>query len=83
MKLFGYPVFGFILPFIGKRKIPLNADGSFVDDGADDLLDSSGPLFVRPVVFEWLGFGFPITRSLVYSTMTGEPVEPAWAEAGG
>ena len=60
MKLFGLPLFGVILPFIGRRRIYLNRDGSIVDTGKVDILDERGPLYIDPVVIEWLGAGFPI-----------------------
>lgn len=82
MYLFGYPVFGFFLPFIGRRQIALNRDGSQVDTGEADICDEVGPYYVRPLVFEWLGFGFPLTQSCVHETKTGEIVDAPWlAEA--
>lgn len=30
-------IFGVILPFIGRRMIPLNLDGSIVDTGEADM----------------------------------------------
>ncbi|GJD31479.1 hypothetical protein PMNALOAF_2738 [Methylobacterium adhaesivum] len=78
MRVLGLPLFGVILPFVGRRTVPLNRDGSFVDTGLDDLTDERGPYFVRPFVVEWLGFGLPLTGSLVFDTLTGEAIDPPW-----
>lgn len=78
MYLFGYPIFGFFLPFIGRRQIALNRDGSQVDTGEAGICDEVGPYFVRPLVFEWLGYGRPLTASMVYETRSGEIVNPPW-----
>lgn len=80
MNLFGFPVFGVILPFLGRRTIPLNRDGSVVDTGEADMLNEVGPYYVRPWVFEWLGKGIPLTPSLVYETRSGQPVGPPWLD---
>lgn len=79
--IFGVPLIGVILPFIGKRRIPINRDGSIVFTGEDDLLDERGFYYVEPWVFEWLGRGWPLTRSLVRRTDTGEVVDPEFEEA--
>lgn len=81
--IFGIPIFGVILPFIGKRHIPLNRDGSFVDTGEALLEDEVGYYFVEPLVFEWLGFGMPLSPAYVRLTSTGEIVEPEFNVAGG
>lgn len=81
MHLFGLPVFGVILPYIGRRRIALNRDGSQVDTGEDDICDEIGPYYVRPMVFEWLNFGFPLGPSLVYETRTGDAIDPPWLPA--
>lgn len=60
MNLFGLPLFGVILPYFGFVRLYLNADGSHVDTGLMDAHDERGPLYVEPLVFEWLGFGIPI-----------------------
>lgn len=78
MNLFGFPVFGFFLPFIGRRQIPLNRDGSVVDTGEADVCDEVGPYYTRPLVFEWLGRGFGLGPSMVHDTRTGEVVNPLW-----
>lgn len=78
MRVFGLPLFGVILPFIWRRTIHLNRDGSFVDTGLDDLIEERGPCFVRPLVFEWLGRGLPLTQSLVFDTRTGKAIDPPW-----
>ena len=82
MKIFGVPLFGVILPFIGYRTVPLNRDGSFVDTGEADMCDEVGFYYVRPLVFEWLGFGKPLKDSLVYLTSTNEPTTPDFMVAG-
>jgi hypothetical protein len=81
--IFGIPVLGVILPFIGKRRLPLNRDGSYVDTGEACLEDEVGYYYLEPVVFEWLGFGFALTQAYVHLTTTGEIVEPEWDVAGG
>lgn len=78
MKLFGIPVIGVILPYIGRRRIALNRDGSQVDTGRFDACDEVGPYFVMPLVVEWLGFGRSLGPSLVYETCSGEPIDPPW-----
>lgn len=75
MKIFGYPVFGFYLPFIGKRRIYLNRDLSFVDTGKFDLCDERGPYYTEPMVIEWLGFGVAFGYTVVFDSMTHKPVE--------
>lgn len=82
MRIFGIPVFGGILPYIGRRKIPLNRDGSIVDTGEMVMDDEKGPLYVKPWVFEWLIFGFPLSASLVYDSRTNEVVTPDFNVAG-
>lgn len=81
MKIFGLPIFGFFLPYIGRIKLHLNGDGSVVDTGKADVLDEVGPYYVTPLTFEWFGFGMPITKSMVYSTKTNEAVDPPWVYA--
>lgn len=82
MRIFGIPVFGVILPFVGKRRIPLNRDGSIVDTGLDLIDDERGYYYVEPWTIEWLGLGVPISRSFIRLCSTGEIVEPPWATAG-
>lgn len=82
IRLFGLPLFGVILPFIGKRRIPLNRDGSFVDTGEELLENERGYYYVEPWVIEWMGAGFPVTRSQVYLVATGEMVDPDFDCAG-
>ncbi len=69
LSIFGVPLIGVILPYIGKRRIYLNRDGSMVDTGQHDILDERGwPL--KP-------------RTLVYRTDTGKVVDnPEFDEAG-
>lgn len=81
MNLLGLPLFGVILPFVGRRRIPMNRDGSVVDTGHVDMTDEAGPFYVEPVVFEWLGYGRPLTKSLVFDARTGSPVPCPWADA--
>lgn len=82
MKFFGLPLFGFFLPFVGRRRIALNRDGSFVDTGEELMDDEKGFYYVAPWVFEWLGLGQPLTRSVVRRTDTHEIVTPDWDVAG-
>jgi hypothetical protein len=60
LKLFGVPVFGFVLPAIRLTKIPLTRQMEIVDTGLVDMADEVGYYFVRLIAFEWLGFGIPI-----------------------
>ncbi|KTS51397.1 hypothetical protein NS230_13680 [Methylobacterium indicum] len=80
MKLFGLPVLGLLVPWITRRKLALNADGSFVDTGIEMIEDEVGPYYVRPAVLEWLGFGIPLSQSLVYRTADDEPVDAPWGD---
>lgn len=75
MKLFGYPIFGFFLPFIGFTNLAANGDGGLVDTGVDDIRDERGPYFFRVLAIEWLGVGlpFPIKYAL-RDSKTGLPV---------
>ena len=75
LTLWGIPVIGVIIPFIGKVRIYLNRDGSQVDTGQIDAHDEYGPLYVEPIVFEWLGFGFPLTPAVIKDSKTGEDSE--------
>lgn len=72
---------GTLIPYIGRRKVPLNRDGSVVDTGEFDMLNEIGPYYVRPLVFEWLGFGFPLGQSLVFDARTNQPIDPPWLSA--
>jgi hypothetical protein len=69
--IFGVPLFGVILPFIGKRRIALHRDLSVVDTGEDDILDERGFYFTEPWVIEWLGRGRALTKSSVCHADTG------------
>lgn len=80
--IFGIPLFGVILPFIGWRRIPLNRDGSFVDTGEMLLENERGFYYVEPFVIEWMGAGLPLTRSQVRLVSTGEIVDPDFDEVG-
>lgn len=51
---------GMLFPFIGKRRLPVNRDGTPFDSGEWDLLDEVAPFYVEIWAFEWLGFGFPL-----------------------
>lgn len=44
LHIFGVPLVGVILPFIGRRCIPINRDGSIVNTGEDDLTDHAYPV---------------------------------------
>ena len=70
---------GILFPFIGKRRLPVNRDGSPFDSGEFDLLDEleKAPFYVEVWVLEWAGIGVPIWPwSLVYDAKTGVPVPP-------
>lgn len=76
MKVFGLPVFGFILPFLGFRRLPMNRDGSIFDSGETDLFDEVAPFYAEVFAFEWLGFGFPLwPYAKLRDSRTGKPVE--------
>ena len=77
-----FPIMGVILPFIGKRRIALNRNGSVVDTGEALLDDERGFYYVEPWVFEWLGFGFPISKSYVRRSDTDEIVTAEFDVAG-
>ena len=65
---------GFIIPSIGKRRLPCNRDGSPFDTGEFDLLDEQAPFYVEIWALEWLGFGIPIWPwAIVKNSRTGEP----------
>ena len=67
---------GFLFPFIGKRKIPINRDGSVFDSGELDMLDEKAPFYVEIWAIEWLGFGIPVWPwGIIRDSITGEPVE--------
>lgn len=55
-----------LVPYIGRRRIDINRDGSLVDTGMFNLSDERGYYYVKPWVFEWLIFGFPLSKSHVY-----------------
>jgi len=80
--LFGLPILGGIIPLIGRRRLALNRDGSFVDTGEALIENEIGYYYVDPITFEWLGFGLPITKVHVRLTATGEIVPPDFAVAG-
>lgn len=67
---------GFVFPFVGRRRLPVNRDGSPFDSGKFDLLCENSPFFVEVWVMEWLGYGVPIWPwAIVKDTRTGRPVE--------
>ena len=66
---------GLFFPFLGRRRIPCNRDGSIVDTGEQDMLDEISAFYLEVWAFEWLGFGLPIWPwSLVYDAATGKPL---------
>jgi hypothetical protein len=75
LTIFGYPVFGVILPYIGRRTIPLNRDFSVVDTGEEFMDDEVGWYFTKPLVIEWFGLGAALWPSPVYITSTGEALD--------
>lgn len=83
LRIFGVPVFGVILPFVGRRRIPLNRDGSFVDDDSELIEDGAGWYYVEPFAIEWLGFGLPLGTSPVRLVATGEIVDDPPFEIAG
>jgi hypothetical protein len=78
----GLPIFGGLVPYVGRRRLALNKDGSFVDTGLNDIVNEVGYYYVEPVVLEWLNMGVPLTAAHVHLTATGEIVEPTFAVAG-
>ena len=67
---------GLTIPYIGKRRLPCNRDGTMFDSGEVDLLDEKAPFYVDVWVFEWLGFGFPLWPwAEMMDAKTGQPVE--------
>ena len=72
--VFGVPLFGVILPYIGKRRVALNRDLSVVDTGQDDIIDESGFYYTEPWVFEWLGMGYGLCNSIVRRSDNDEPL---------
>lgn len=73
MRFLGCPVFGFWLPFVGARTIPVNRDGSIVDTGMDDVTQEIGAISVRVFAFEWLGGGLALPfGQRGFDTATGE-----------
>lgn len=81
-RVFGIPLFGVILPFIGWRRIPINRNGSFVDTGEEMIENERGYYYVEPFVIEWMGCGWPLTTSQVRLVSTGEIVDPDFDEVG-
>ena len=68
---------GMLLPFVGKRRLPVNRDGSLFDSGEWDLLDERAPFYVDVWVIEWLSAGLPIWPwAQVRDATTGQPVPP-------
>lgn len=66
---------GGLLPFIGKRRLPVNRDGSPFDVGAFDLLDEDAPFYIRIWAVEWLGFGLPLWPwAVVHDANTNQPI---------
>jgi hypothetical protein len=41
MNILGIPLDGVILPYLGRRRLALNCDGSYVDTGKD-VMDERG-----------------------------------------
>jgi hypothetical protein len=66
---------GLIIPFVGKRRLPVNRDGSLVDTGELDVTDEKSVFYIEIWTFEWFGIGIPIsTKAYVRDSKTGEPV---------
>lgn len=83
LTVFGIPVLGIILPRIGKRRLALNRDGSYVDTGEFNISDEVGFYWIELWTFEWLNLGIPLTGGHVHLTSTGEIVDPDFEVAGG
>jgi len=67
---------GILIPFIGKRRLPTNRDGSPFDSGEFDLLCEKAPFYVEVWAAEWFGIGVPIWPwAMVRDAKTGEPVQ--------
>ena len=71
-----FPILGVVIPWIAKRRIPLNRDGTVVDTGQFSSDDERGYYFVNVWEFEWLGLGIPLYPARVRLTSTGEFVDP-------
>lgn len=66
---------GVLVPFVGKRRLPVNRDGSPFDSGEFDLLCENAPFYVEIWAVEWFGFGIPIWPwAMVRDARTGEPI---------
>ena len=67
---------GLLIPFIGRRRLPCNRDGSLFDSGEVDLLSEDAPFYIDIWAFEWLGFGIPLWPwAVVHDAKTGAPIE--------
>lgn len=64
MKLMGFPIFGFWLPFIGWRNLPVNRSGSIIS-ASGDILEARSPFFITAFALEWLGLGVSFLRAPV------------------
>ncbi|SFK18336.1 hypothetical protein [Celeribacter halophilus] len=67
---------GFLIPCIGKRRLPVNRDGSPFDAGPFDQECRGAPFIAEVWAFEWLTFGFPIwPLAKIKDARTGEPLK--------
>jgi hypothetical protein len=82
--IIGFPILGGTLPWITRRRLALNRDGTYVDTGKTLIEDEVGFYYIEVWSFEWLGFGLPLSSDYVRLTSTGEIVEdPDFEVAGG
>lgn len=66
---------GWIIPYLGFRKLPVHRNGEPVDTGEADIFDERSPFYVQIFAFEWLGFGFPLWPwARVRDAATGKPI---------
>ncbi len=66
---------GFIIPFIGFRKLPCNRDGSLFDSGKPCLWDEDAPFYIEVFAGEWLGRGLILWPwAKVRDSKTGRPI---------
>ena len=67
---------GLLIPFIGKRRLPVNRDGSPLEPCSFDQLCQPAPFYREIYAIEWFTFGIKIwQRDLVRDTTTGKPAQ--------
>lgn len=66
---------GALLPFFGKRRLPVNRDGSLVETEEFDLTKVKSAFYIEVWSIEWFGIGLPLeSKTYVRDANTGEPV---------